>query len=64
MKCHIYLTFSEDAQMEKERIRMIKDQIEEELRQLEDEITACKWPHTLTHKQSHSSYLCVHFMNV
>ncbi|XP_028263804.1 bcl-2-like protein 13 [Parambassis ranga] len=33
-------TGQEDAQKEKERIRMIKDQIEEELRQLEDEITA------------------------
>lgn len=28
---------------------MIKPQIQEELRRLEDEITACKWTHTDTH---------------
>lgn len=36
---------------------MIKGQIEEELRQLEDEIAACKWTHTHTHKTNHG--VCV-----
>lgn len=43
-------SFSGDAQNERERTRMIKRQIEEELRQLEDEIAACKQTHTNTQK--------------
>lgn len=40
------LSLSGDAQNERERSMMIKGQIEEELRQLEDEIAACKWGYT------------------
>lgn len=43
------LSLSGDAQ--RERTTMIKGQIEEELRQLEDEVAACKWRHTHTHSQ-------------
>lgn len=40
------MSFSGDDLNERERTNTIKRQIEEELRQLEDEISACKWIHT------------------
>lgn len=38
----VFFFLSGSSWNEKERTREIKEQIEEELRQLEDEITACK----------------------
>lgn len=46
--------YAVDREMERERNRVMKGQIEEELRQLEDEISACKrmCAHTHTHRYS------------
>lgn len=42
----VYLFLSGDAQNERARTTMIKAQVEEELKKLEDEIADCKWTQT------------------
>ncbi len=57
--CVVCLSLSEDAQNERERTAMIKGQIEEELRQLEDEIAACKCTDKHTHTHTHTHTLII-----
>ena len=46
-----------DGESRRERNRVIKGEIEDELRKLEDEISACKRVHTLTHTMTDT---CTH----